>query len=172
MVGESGRNAGPVATAAPVTSWGPQAVAKYAEGAGFKGDALHDAVALAMAATQGADHYRHNPAMVPGAERRGLWAIRLDEVPAARVVDLFKPEHAAAIARELWAAAGESFGWHPTWISGHAAHVRPLVVASLTGRGVKRGPVSALPFSDQLAHAVSRANAFGQVLDTGQAFGA
>ncbi len=154
-----------------MTSWGPQAVAGYARRAGFNGPALHDAVALALAVSNGADHYAHNPISAPGAERRGLWAIRVDEVPDGLAVDLFKPEHSAQVARALWQASSESFGWHPGWISGAAAHLRPMVEASLTGRGIKRGPVSALGFSDQLAHAVSRAAAYGQTLDTGQMFG-
>lgn len=147
-------------------------IAGYARGAGFGGEALHDAVALALAVSNGADHYAHNPISAPGAERRGLWGVRVDEVPPGMVADLFRPDECAAVVRALWEAASRSFGWHPAWIGGAAAHVRPMVVASLTGRGIRPGPVSRLAFSDQLAHAVSRANAFGQVLDTGQVFGA
>lgn len=154
--------------AADVTSWGPKPIADWAQAAGFKGEALHDAVALALAVSNGADHYAHNPITAPGAERRGLWGIRCDEVPDGMVVDLFKPRHNAAVARALWEASGGSFAWHPTWINGAATNLRPVVVAGLTRRGVVRGPVSRLGFSDQLAHAVSAANAFAQVSDYGE----
>lgn len=153
-----------------MTSWGPHAVAKYAQGAGFKGDALHDAVALALAVSNGADHWAHNPISAPGAERRGLWGIRVDEVPEDLALDLFDPTHNAQALRALWQRSGKSFGWHPAWVNGAAARVRPVVVESLTHYGRPRGVVSRLAFSDQLAHAVSRANAFGQILDTGQWF--
>jgi hypothetical protein len=151
-----------------VTSWGTKPIADWAQAAGFKGDALHDAVSLALAVSNGADHYAHNPITAPGAERRGLWGIRRDEVPEGLIVDLFDPRHNATVARALWEASGGAFTWHPTWINGAPANLRPVVVATLTRRGVQRGVVSRLGFSDQLAHAVSRANAFAQMSDYGE----
>jgi Lysozyme like domain len=152
---------------AKVTAWGSPAIATIAKAAGFSGDALHDAVALALAASGGADHYRYNPISLPGAERQGLWAIRVDEVPPDRIVDLFNANHCAAIARELWVASSKSFGWHPAWVSGAAAEVRPAVVLHLSGKGRRNGPLSGREFHTQVRGISAVAEQLAQALDTG-----
>lgn len=151
-----------------MTAWGFDTVAKIAKGAGFSGEALHDAVSLAMAASGGADHYRYNPIGTPGAERQGLWAIRVDEVPPARIVDLFNPDQCAAIARELWVAASSSFGWHPVWITGAAAEIRPAVVLHSTGKGRRNGPLSGREFHTQVRGISAIAEQYAQALDVGR----
>lgn len=168
MVGAGARTNDGHTEAADVTSWGPKPIADWAQAAGFKGEELFDAVALALAVSNGADHYAHNAITAPGAERRGLWGIRRDEVPDDMPLDLHNPQHNARVARALWVASGGSFAWHPTWINGAATNLRPRVVVTLTRRGVTPGVVSRLAFSDQLAHAVSMANAFAQTSDYGE----
>lgn len=153
---------------AVVTAWGPQTIAKFAQAAGFSGEALHDAVALALAASNGADHYRHNPVAHPGAERRGLWAIRVDQVPFGITADLFDPENNAMVTQALWHESGGAFSWHPTWINGAAARERQWVTPALRGRTDDGRVVHAHGFGDVLARMVARANAYGMRLDTGQ----
>jgi hypothetical protein len=151
-----------------MTLWGSSFIASLARDAGFKGDAVHDAVALAVAATQGADHYRHNPISWPGAERRGLWAIRVDEVPGDELVDLFNPSASARVAFALWQASSQSFGWHPTWISGAAANVRPSIVLHLSGQGRRGGPVATRGWPAHMARSVAWAEAMQRTAETGR----
>lgn len=155
------------ATGADVTSWGPVAIARFAKEVGFIGETLHDAVSLAIAASGGADHYRHNPISMPGAERQGLWATRLDQTPEGLVVDLFDPKDSARVARVLWEQSGGSFAWHPTWITNAAAAQREWVTSALTPGGKRAVPVPVVGFGDRLANMVNRANALGQILDRG-----
>ena len=167
MVRPSVKYADADSSEAKVTTWGPPAIAKFAKGAGFSGESLHDAVSLAMAASGGADHYRHNPISSPGAERQGLWAIRVDEVPPERIADLFNPDQCAAIARALWVASSQSFGWHPAWISGSAAEVRPAVVLHLSGKGRRNGPLSGREFHTQVTGLAALAEQIAQASDMG-----
>jgi hypothetical protein len=153
---------------ADVTQWGSLFVSQVAARAGFRGEAMHDATALAMAATQGQDHYAHNPISLPGAERRGLWAIRVDEVPVGAVGDLFDPEFNAKVARLLWQASSDSFGWHPSWISGAALQIRPAIKLHIVGGGKRRGPLSMASFSTQVHGMVARAEAFARNLEPGR----
>lgn len=155
-------------TGGVVTAWGPHVVARFARAAGFNGEALHDAVALAMAASGGADHYSHNPIAHPGAERRGLWAIRVDQVPTELAADLFDGADNARVARRLWEDSGGAFSWHPTWINGAAAREREWTVRALTQRNALGGIRELRPFSDALGHMIAVANAYGLKLQTGQ----
>jgi hypothetical protein len=155
-----------------VTSWGPAGIAKFARDAGFSRSQVVDAVALALAVSGGADHYAHNPISSPGAERRGLWAVRVDEVPGELVADLFSPHDAAAVARALFQATSDSFAWHPGWITGAAAKLAPMVELSLSGKGRRHGPLAAEPFTVHMAHLVAKAHHFGRALDAGQMPGA
>lgn len=150
-----------------MTAWGSAMVAKIAKGAGFGGEALHDAVALALAASGGADHYQHNPISSPGAERRGLWAIRVDEVPGGEAADLFNADVNAAIARALWELSSGTFGWHPAWVSGAAAQVRPAVVLHLGGKGRRFGPLSGREFHTHVTGLAAVAEHYAQATDLG-----
>ncbi len=151
-----------------MTAWGASAVRDIAAGAGWKGPALVDATALAMAASMGADHYAHNPISAPGAERRGLWAVRIDEVPDELSTDLWDPKVCAEVAHALWELSGQTFGWHPTWNNGSAARIRPAIELHLARGGKPAGPVSTMSFQTQLAHTVGRANALQHALDMGR----
>jgi len=155
-----------------VSTWGAQGVARFARAAGFRGESLHDAVALALAASGGADHYRYNPISAPGAERRGLWALRVDEIPAELLGDLFDPTHNGAVVRALWEASGESFAFHPTWINGQAAQRRAYVPQALRGNAKHSENVPVQSFRDHMGRLLARAQAFGQTLDTGRLPGA
>lgn len=147
-------------------------MARFARGVGFEGETLHDAVALALAASGGADHYAYNPISAPGAERRGLWAIRLDELPEGLEGDLFDPAHNARVARALWALSSQSFDWHPAWINGQAAMRRAYVPQALAGNQRHSDSVPVLSYREHMGRLLARAQAFGQTLDTGRVPGA
>jgi hypothetical protein len=148
--------------------WGSDAVARWATGAGWRGEALHDAVALAIAASGGADHYRSNPISTPGAERRGLWALRVDEVPAHVADDLWLPSVCAQVAHNLWSASDGSFAWHPVWISGAATAARPSVVAHLSGRSAPGGFGPRVPFGPMLGRMMATSEAIAHATDAGR----
>lgn len=172
MVSPSPRGAVTVGTDLSVSTWGAQGIARFARLVGFKGELLHDAVALALAASGGADHYAHNPISAPGAERRGLWALRVDEQPDELVGDLFDPAHNAAVARALWERSSGSFSYHPAWINGQAAQRRAYVPQALAGNAKHNENVPALSFRGHMVRLLARADAFGQTLDTGRLPGA
>lgn len=142
-----------------VTTWGPVGVARFVREAGFTGSHLLDAVALVLAASGGRDHYALNVTSVPGSERRGLFALRVDEVPPTVVECLFTPSVNAEAAAELHAQCGESFGWHPVWIAGAAANLRPMVEVSLAAGAGAKGARAVSPFVERLHNLASLAEA-------------
>jgi len=116
-----------------VTAWNVQKVAQYATGAGWLGRDLVYAVAVAMAASNGADHIRINPSYAPEMERRGLWLVRALDLPDAPEVDLFDPQANATFAKAVWDANGKAWGWHPVGINGAADAALDWVNESLNG---------------------------------------
>ena len=128
-----------------MTTWGARRIARFATEAGFPPADVPLATAIAWAATSGADHYQHNPGVGIGSERRGLWAMRMDEIPKGMAVDLWNPDHAAQLARITWEANGKHWLWHPAAASGAVDAVIELVNAVLSGhvRVVSDAPAEA-----------------------------
>lgn len=91
------------------------------------------AVAVAMAASNGADHIRINPSYAPEMERRGLWLVRALDLPDAPEVDLFDPQANATFAKAVWDANGKAWGWHPVGINGAADAALDWVNEALRG---------------------------------------
>lgn len=104
----------------PVTTWGVQQVGQWASAAGWKGDDLAYAVAVAMAGSNGADHAKVNPSYDVQLERRGLWLVRLLDMDEPQNVDLFDPVQNAAFAHTAWLERGQQWQWHPVALSGAA----------------------------------------------------
>jgi hypothetical protein len=97
--------------------WSPAAIAGFAYRAGFTGEDLIGAVALALATSDGDDTYRLT---VPGDTRGpylGLWGVPAEgvEVPVGEV--LFDPDVNARAARLLWTTTDRTFEWSPVWRS-------------------------------------------------------
>jgi hypothetical protein len=96
-----------------------------------------------------------------------LWAIRVDEAGLDEASDLFTPAINAAVALALWKASGNSFGWHPAWISGAALNIRPAIRLHVVGGGRRKGPLSAMSFATQVHGMVARAEALARNVDMG-----
>jgi hypothetical protein len=92
-------------------------IAGYAANAGFQGEDLTTAVAVALAESSG------NPAAVgdlnltPGGSV-GLWQINLKAHPQYANVDLTDPQTNANAAYSIYAAAGQSFSPWSAYSSG------------------------------------------------------
>lgn len=109
------------------------------------------AVAVAIAASGGQDHYRYNPGWSDSTERRGLFALTLDEHPLGPDADLFNPEVSAMAAHALWEAGDRSWRWHLAHVSGEADKQHDYVTAALAGSGDAHGSVAAGTFRMNLA---------------------
>lgn len=114
-----------------MSTWGVEQVAKWARGAGWRGDEIVTATALAMAASNGDDHHDSNPSMVPDLERRGLYALRSSEAPGIDFGTLFDPVVCTRAAHAFWRDMGGTWSWHPVWASGAAMAALPHVRAVL-----------------------------------------
>lgn len=136
-----------------MSTWSAHQVGKWAAAAGFAGGSLHDAVAVALAASQGADHYKANPSGMPGHEQRGLFAIRVDHVGGDPAGLLFHPQHNTDAARALFLAHGEDWEWHPAWLSGAAIELVPSVRLILRSPPKLVFPFAAASFAEGLHNA-------------------
>jgi hypothetical protein len=116
-----------------MTTWGVRKISVFATQGGFPQSELTMASAVAWAATQGADHFVHNPGVGIGSERRGLWAMRMDEIPDGEAVDLFDPIQAASLALHHWRLNDGGWLWHPAVVSGAVGDAIELVDAVLRG---------------------------------------
>jgi len=144
-----------------MTTWSVPAVATYAARSGWRGSDLHYAVAVAVAASGGADHYRQNPTTLPGSERRGLFALRVDQLPDDATPDLYDPQTNADMARVFYRAVGD-WGWHPVHVSGAATNALDYVKASLASGARRISSRAAGPsWEDSLANALYVANRVG-----------
>jgi hypothetical protein len=136
-----------------MTTWGTVQVAKWARDAGFTGEALYQAVAIAMAVTGGADHHVSNVGYTPELARRGLWALRADEWVGPVQGDLFDPAYAAKTLYAAWEAHGKTWGWHPGWTSGAAPAAVDTVRAMLNHPSASTPAGPARSFSEGVARA-------------------
>lgn len=86
----------------------PNEIAGYAHGAGFSGDDLVVAVAVALAESGGNTGVVGDLALTPGGSI-GLWQINLKYHPEFAGSDLTDPAANAAAAFSIYSAAGNSF---------------------------------------------------------------
>jgi len=112
-----------------MTQWSGRKVVAWALGAGFSAQEAPLAAAVAWAASEGADHYASNPGLTQASERRGLWALRCDQVADSDAHLLWNPDFAAKAAHSLYIEAGGNWLWHPVAISGAADRALPLITA-------------------------------------------
>lgn len=146
-----------------MTVWAPTMLARWLREAQLdEGQVIH-AVALGLAATQGADHYRHNVTAHPSTERQGIFALRRADLPPDLDVDLYSPTDSARALVAVYRAQGERWDWHPVHLSGAALALEPMVTLMLADRNAPRGAVDVRGFREsvgrmvQLRDAVSRA---------------
>lgn len=92
----------------------PQVIAALRK-AGFKGQDLCDALALAKGATDLADHYQIVLRDGQPPKWAGMWAMSATEANVRNIRTLFNVEAAALALRGAWVEGGKSFAWHPIW---------------------------------------------------------
>lgn len=116
-----------------MSTWSVEQIATWAKVAGWKGSQVVDAVSVAMATSNGDDHYQSNPGYAAALERRGLYGLTAAESAPTDVAMLFDPMVNTGAAFRHWQAQGGSWAWHPAWASGAAVAARDAVTAVLTG---------------------------------------
>jgi hypothetical protein len=99
-----------------------------AANAGFSGDDLATAVAVALVESEGGNPQAYNPETAAGAPQGqgsfGLWQIYLHAHPEYAGVNLFDPQTNAAAAFAVYSAAGNSFRPWSTFTAGsYLAHL-------------------------------------------------
>jgi hypothetical protein len=98
--------------------WDAHQLARVAEHAGWAGDDITTAVAVALATSGGLDTFEHRNG-APGSGRYvGLWGIDTDAHPAYAAIELHVPVVNAHAARSLCGAYG-GWSWSPVWRAGH-----------------------------------------------------
>jgi hypothetical protein len=97
--------------------WDAHELARVAEHAGFSGDDVRTAVAVALTTSGGIDHFRYRPGSPGSGDYRGLWGIDVDRFPHYHHVELDVPRLNAHVARAL---CRDHDGWHwsPWWQAG------------------------------------------------------
>lgn len=109
-------------------------IAQYAAGAGFAGDDLVTAIAIALAES-GGNPRAYNPETAAGAPEGkgsfGLWQIYLNKHPEFAALDLYEPAANAAAAFTVYQAAGNSFRPWSTFTQNNPNTGAPWYVAHL-----------------------------------------
>lgn len=124
--------------------WPPARVAGFIRDAGWPEDQLATATAVALASSQGDDHFTWVVGDPPVIDERGLFAIDdvVDEVPAD--VDLFDPVANARFALLLWRRTGGDWSWNSAYRSGAYRELGDVASAAVvTSRGSGVTPPSA-----------------------------
>src|SRR5579864_5137608 len=140
-------------------------IANYAAAAGFTGDDLPTAVAIALAESNG-DPNAYNPESQAGAPAGkgsyGLWQIYLNAHPQFAGWNLYDPRANAAAAFTVYTAAGNSFAPWTTFKSGaytaYLSTAQDGVIAD--AQGLPQGPsspalASALDFTNPIVIAIA-----------------
>lgn len=145
-----------------MTVWSPTQIAKWLTAAKLPAEQLTHAVALALAATHGADHYRHNPTSSPAMERCGLFALRSSETPSDWTGDLFSPVDSAGAVVAAYRANDDRWDWHPVHVSGAALVIEPMVAMMLADGGSPGGAVNVRNFRESVGRMVQLRDAMVQ----------
>ncbi|HET9247705.1 MAG TPA: hypothetical protein VFO15_18015 [Xanthobacteraceae bacterium] len=103
--------------------WDAHEIARFARGAGFVGDDVTTATALALATSGGVASYDVHAGLPGAGHWVGLWGVNIDKWPPLGNRDLHVPQWAARAAKVLH-EAHDGWHWSPTYTSGqHLAHV-------------------------------------------------
>ena len=141
--------------------WDAHQLARVAEHAGFVGDDVRTAVAVALATSGGMDHYRFRPGSPGSGDYHGLWGIDTDRYPWYSTVRLDIPAENARCARELCA---EHWGWRwsPVWEAGHwqalTDHAGVERTRTYAGQALER-PMTLHTSASRLADTLARVRA-------------
>lgn len=110
----------------------PAQIADVARSAGLSGDALVEAVALALATSGGVTdwHYRLEPG--PLVDERGVWGVDVTVWPGLADYPLDEPASNAAAAVALYKALGGSWDWSAVWRAGTARRFAEMAARAVT----------------------------------------
>lgn len=101
-----------------MTAWAPEAIAYFAGKAGWAGEDLAVAVAVALASSDGRDHLVVSIPPPPLHEYVGLWLVPANERTGRTVAELLNPYVNADTARRLWLLEGGGWSWSHAWQTG------------------------------------------------------
>lgn len=122
-------------------------VAWVAQDAGWRGEDLVVAVALALAVSDGDAAYGGPVAGHAGGVHVGLWGLSVLRYPGLDKFDLTDPIIAARTAWKLWHATEHRWDWCPAW-SGEG-YVRTLGRARAAAAAPSRtAPIGDTPYAD------------------------
>lgn len=119
-------------------------IARYARGAGFVGDDVGDAVALALATSHGEANYNVRAGVVGAGHWKGLWGVDVDRYGQWAGHDLYAPQVAALAARGL-TVEFDGWSWSPVWRAG--AHVAYRAHASSASSNLTHAQALEQPFT-------------------------
>ena len=133
----------------------PAQIAYFAQKAGFSGQDLLIAVAIALAESSGVPN-TYNPETAAGAPEGygsyGLWQIYLNAHPEYNSENLYDPQTNANAAHDIFSAAGGFSPWSTFNSGAYEAFLGPAQSAI--------NPVTATPSPSTNSTAVSEANIF------------
>ena len=145
---------------------GGRSVAIAARTAGFTGDEVRRAEAVAFAATRWQDHYELDVPGSPSLSRWGLFATPPDRYPGANPRDLFKAHLSAVDAYRYWMMAGGRWDWHPVVQDNGGARViaawRYLDQHGLWESKARQVPPSGVPLGHPIGAVPAHLNPFTQ----------
>ena len=124
--------------------WDAVELARFARGAGFAGEQVTVATALALATSGGIASYDFRAGSPGVGHYVGLWGLDVDRWPEYAGRDLLVPFEAARVAHELWESTG---GWEWCPIYGTDHHYAMLDRARLSTSDLTRYQAPALAFT-------------------------
>lgn len=98
--------------------WDLPAIAGFAQQGGFRRDELAEAMAMAVVASQGDDSLIERDMFGDFPSRVGLWQVPVGDAVGFDERSLLQPALNAAAAHVLWKADGQSWSWHPSFLTG------------------------------------------------------
>lgn len=122
--------------------WSPVEIARFARAAGFYGDALTTATAVALATSGGNSTYDHRAGPAGAGRWQGLWGIDTDRWPDYRDRDLHESNTAASATHSLVTVTG-GWDWSPVFRAGTHRQYLELAGTTRTRLGVYEPAVRA-----------------------------
>lgn len=118
-----------------MTFWAPGEVRKFVLAAGWNGREAEKAVAVAMATSQGADHWQWASESTPDVDQRGLFGLDVRHWDGQALPDLHNPQTNANLASWLWTQNGRNWDWHPVVRVNGGDYVRSVLSYLLADNG-------------------------------------
>lgn len=141
-----------------MTLWPAARIADFASSAGWRGERLVEATALALTVSGGDDHWEWVSSTTGAVVAIGLWGLAPAFVPGYELDELADPRVNARAAYATWKAAGESFRWSKSYgTAAYDANVGTArEVSSRLGRSTVAAPPAPIGDAPGLAKAVAQ----------------